>query len=331
MIVAVSPYHLTTREPPAMAGLLLGEEVVTMLPAPLAGGGAAAALEAASRSPRYRKFVESWQWLMPLWKAGVLSSRVAGEDIGEDVRRACDRIDRDGSLTGLRPFMRPGLFDDEKTYLDAVAGDVLKGGPDPGICVPVSAGLDRFAARHELMVMRAHPTSVAQQAEARMGVRLFAIGIPALVQAGGGQLLEVRERLGEQIFALRRAITAIARGAGPRPDRSRTAAELQSDLNDAARAYSARFEAQRDHLLRGQEGEPRVIDATVTVLGVRLPVDSVLRSSATAARVMVGAPSQRGAETREESALPAVWDPGDGGSVVALIVKRLGAAQTRRR
>lgn len=331
MIVSVSPYHLTTREPPAMAGLLLGDEVVTMLPAPLTGGGPAAALEAASRSPRYRQFVESWHWLMPLWKAGVLSSRVAGEDIGDDVRRACERIDRDGSLTGLRPFMRPGLFEDEKMYLDAVASDVLKGGPDPGICVPVSAGLDRFSARHDLLVMRAHPTSVAQQAEARMGARLLAIGIPILMQAGGEQLLEARARLEEPLTALRRAITAISRASAEQRDRSRTEAELQSDLNDAARTYSERFEAQRDHLLKAIDGEPRVIDATVTVLGVRLPVDSVLRSSATAARVMVGAPGPRGRESKDQPALPALWEPGDGGAVVALIVKKLGTPQGRKR
>lgn len=328
MILAVSPYHLTTREPPAMAALLLGERVVTMLPAPLTGGGPAAALEAASRSPRYRKFVESWHWLMPLWRAGVLSSTFAGEDIGDDVRRACDRIDRDGSLAGLRPFMRPGLFDDEKLYLDAVAGDVLKGGPDPGICVPVAAGLDRFAGRHDLLVVRGHPTSIAQQAEARMSTRLFAIGIPALVQSGGARLVEARDRLGERLAALRGAVAAITRTAGP--DRARTAAELNADLNDAARAYSERFESQRDHLLKEEAGEPRVVEATITLLGVRLPIDSVLRSSATAARAMVGAPL-RGPGLQETGTLPAVWEPGDGGDVTALIVKQLGRAPSRRR
>jgi len=326
MIVAVSPYHLTTREPPAMAALLLAERILTMLPAPLTGGGAAAALEAASKSPKYRKFVESWHWLMPLWAAGVLTSRFEGEDIGDDVRRACERIDRDGSLARLRPFMRPGLFDDERVYLDAVAGDVLKGGPDPGICVPVSAGLDRFAARHDLIAMRAHPVSVAQQAEARMGVRLFAIGVPVIMQASGGRMLEARERLSGSLSALRSAMVAIVRASGAREDRSHTAAELKSDLEEAARGYSEEFERHREALLAREEGEPRVIDATVTLMGVRLPVDSVLRSSVTAARVMVGGPGPR-----EDASLPAVWESGDGAWLTALIVKRLGTPQARRR
>ena len=37
MLIAVSPYHMTTREPAAMAALLLASRVVTILPTPEVG------------------------------------------------------------------------------------------------------------------------------------------------------------------------------------------------------------------------------------------------------------------------------------------------------
>ena len=41
MRIVISPYHLTTREAPAMAALLLADEVATLLPAGPRGGRSA--------------------------------------------------------------------------------------------------------------------------------------------------------------------------------------------------------------------------------------------------------------------------------------------------
>lgn len=329
MIVVVSPYHLTTREPAAMAALQLGERIVTMLPAPLTGGGPSAALEAASRSPRYRAFVESWRWLMPLWEAGVIIAKHAGEDVAADVRRVSERVERDEALSELRPFMKPGLFEDEARYLDAVAEDVLKGGPDPGICVPVAAGLDRFASRHGLVVARSQPLSIAQQAEARMGARLFAVGVPIVLQASGQKILEVRERLAEELEALRKRMgEAIAAGGGG-GDRMMTM--VIGELEEAARAYAAAFTRCWGELSEQDEAEVRVVEGTVTLIGMRLPVDSVLRSSTTAARAMAGVNGSRALPGAGSSTLPALWEPGEGGLVTAVIVKKVGGAAPRRR
>lgn len=75
MNVVVSPYHLTTREAPAMASLLLAERVVTLLPASLESDSVHAAKRAAERSPWYTRFMETWGWTAPLWDEGVISSR----------------------------------------------------------------------------------------------------------------------------------------------------------------------------------------------------------------------------------------------------------------
>jgi hypothetical protein len=62
MLVAVSPYHLTTREPAAIAALLLADRVVTLLPGPDRRG----AELAAERLPHYLDFVLTWEWSVPL-------------------------------------------------------------------------------------------------------------------------------------------------------------------------------------------------------------------------------------------------------------------------
>src|SRR5262245_35688305 len=109
MIIAVSPYHLTTREAPAMAALLLGERVVTMLPAP-AQADAAVAQQAAGRVPAYREFMRTWAWTAPLWEAGVIVSDLDGEGILADMRAVSGQVAREPHLAPLRRFMHDELY-----------------------------------------------------------------------------------------------------------------------------------------------------------------------------------------------------------------------------
>ena len=196
MDIVVSPYHLTTREAPAMAALQVASRVVTMMPTPFSGVSRRDVEGAARTAPRYREFMASWRWSGPLWEAGVIAPHHEGFDAAEHVRLAFDRIAADARYAPLRPLMKPHVFESEREYLQAVAGDVLKGGPDPAITVPVAAGIDRFAARHGLAVARAHPTSISQRAEARLGERLLALAIPALTQASADRILALRALLG---------------------------------------------------------------------------------------------------------------------------------------
>src|SRR5262245_7272785 len=113
MRIAVSPYHLTTKEPAATAAFLLGESVVTMLPAPF-NGDRQHAEDLSTRIPKYLDFIQSWRWTVPLWNAGVVASAVGGQDAVEDVRAVCARIATDERFGPLRPLMKPELFDTEE-------------------------------------------------------------------------------------------------------------------------------------------------------------------------------------------------------------------------
>lgn len=324
MKVVVSPYHLTTREAPAMAMILLAEKVFTLLPASFEDPSSGASKRAAARSPWYSRFVESWSWTVPLWEEGVLASQLDEDDAAADMRHVADRIKNDEQFLALRPLMRDQLYESEHTYLSSLGADLLKGGPDPGITVPLSAALDRFARRHVCGVARAQPVSVVQRAEASFARKLFAVAIPVLLQASADHVLFARELLEPQLQPLRSCIARLieARGEG-----AFDAAELSALAADYARAFD---EHSTD--LRGTaDDEVRVVAGSVVVNAVAMPADVVLRSSLVAVEALGRGPRaalDTQSEHRATTALPVL--AADAGSVVSLVVKPMGVATPKR-
>lgn len=329
--VVVSPYHLTTREPPAMAALLLGEVAVTLVPAPFEAADPRGARRAAAKSPRYLEFVKSWEWTVPLWRGGVLASEWSGDDAAADMREIARRIGEEDRYAPLRTLMKGELFQSERAYLDALGADVLKGGPDPGITVPLAAGLDRFAARHGMMVARAAPASVAQRAEAKLARNVFAIALPVLLQASAERLLLARDLLGDELAALREAIDAIANAD------AREINAASDQLARAVAAYAHAFDQAEEELTRANEDEVRVVIGPAVLTGVMMPYDAVLRSSLDAITTMssrrrgtrgaaAGAPN-----ASKGSTLPTFVAGGDHGAVTSLIVRAMGVQPRGRR
>lgn len=315
MRIAVSPYHLTTREPPAMAALLLAESVVTLAPS-LANGQRSES----ARVLGYAAFMNSWAWTVPLWKAGVLAAESQGESAIEDVRAIASRVEGDEAFAGLRRFMHPELLEDDRAYLSAVAVDVLKGGPDPGINVPLTAGLDRFATRHGLLVARAQPSSVVQSAEARMGERLSAVALPVLLQADAKRLLHAREVLAGVLAGVRQGLATLAESEGVET----------APLAAAASAYTTAFQDQREDVLEDCAcDEVRAVEGAATISIVRLPSDAALRASMVAVSGLERGPAPTNAIVN--TALPVLRDPYAGRTFLSLVVKPLGAAPPRRR
>lgn len=323
MLVAVSPYHITTREPAAVAAFLLADQVVTLLPAPFSGRREVAEA-AAERVPKYLDFMMSWQWSVPLWEAGVICSGLDGDDATGDVRAAFAQIAEDDRYASLRTLMRPEVFEAEDVYLEAVARDLLKGGPDPGITVPVAAGMDRFAMRHGAAVARSHPSSVVQKEEERLGTRVFAFVVPILLQASAERLLAARELLQPELDALRRAVDVQLEIGSTNGG----AAHAREVLNEAAAAYTRAFERCRDELLDTDDDDVRVVDGAVAITGMLLPADAVLTSSLAALRVL--APTLGGrSPTRSPQPDPAASALGPR-RLLTLMVRVLGRSAPRR-
>ncbi len=354
MDIAVSPYHLTTREAAAMVALMLGRRVVTMLPAPVdatrhdgvggfGGIDGMSALQTASKIPTYRRFVESWAWTSVLWERGVLRHSRDGETIVNDMWAVTRHIEEDHDCVALRHFARRRDFPDDGAYLSAIAADLLKGGPDPGISVPVAAALDRFATRHSIVVARSNGipnASLAQQAEARLAQPIATFSMPLLLQASAQRILHWREELEAErtgvATALRRLSEQVAVCSGAFAG---AAARDVDALMSAANRLSFVTAERRDELMMGSaDDEVRVIESVATISCVPLPWDAVLTSSVKAIDSLhpVGAVAgNKNSETRTElrphvngAGAIAKYDEVTGRKFLALVVKVVG--QTKR-
>lgn len=287
----VSPYHLTTREPASLVALQTAARATTLLLAPRqATADERTIRREAERSPAYRAYMRSWEWAMPLFDEGVLGTMDGGEDPVEDVRAACQTLCEDPVCAPLTPYLRPELFADDTAYLRAASADILKAGPDPGVSIPIAAGLDSFASERGMIVARSAPVSLVQRAEARLGTVVFRVSVPAVVQGSAERLLLVRALLGEVRVGLARAVAE----AFERKD--------SVDVRLAARRYAEAFEAEREHICappgRDEENEVRVVIGEASLVGMELPVDAVYRSSAAAASGRPAGASRAGAGVR---------------------------------
>jgi len=288
----ISPYHLTTREAPALAALLLCESAATYMPVPFAGASPASLERAVERVPGYRLLMDSWGWAEALWRGGVISSEFEGDDPGAYIRGACERLLSDRDLSPLRALMREELLISEEAYLNAVSHDLLRAGPDPGVSVPVVSGLDEFALAHNLVSIRPQPVSLAQKAEHALATRVVTVGVPVIVQAEGESLMQVRELLEQPLERLRHAIAAVIEtelDGGEGNEQS----EASGQLTEAAHAFTGAFVADRESIAHiPDEDEPRLIESHVALTIATLPRDAALAASL-AAHASLSRPRER--------------------------------------
>jgi hypothetical protein len=291
-----------------MVSLLVARRAVTLVPAPPGAASREDLERAALVVPRYRELMDRLSWARPLFEGAVAASHVGGEDALGDVRRMWGRIESEDDWTPLRAWMRWSLAEEPEPLLDALCLDMLRGGPDPGISVPVAAGVDQFAGRFGLIVARSHPKSLAQRAEGAFARTLASWSMPAYIQADAARLLHARDVLAEELDALRVAVECVAAGHGS-----------VADVRSAARAYGERFAEHESDLLADADDEVRPIAGAVSLSVVAMPADVALRSSADAAAAVGGARARK------------AHKPGDlggaahgSGEVLSLVVKVMG-------
>ncbi len=331
MRIVISPYHLSTREPPAMASLLLASRVLTLMPGE--GLGAADATREALHTPAFADLARAWSWATPLFDAGVLALRDDARTPLDDLRLVHDRIRDDARYAPLRAFVRDEDAACDVSRLGAISRDILRAGVDPGLSVPVAAALDRFALRAEAFIARAPAASLAQRAETRLAREVARVGIPILAQATAQRVLHARAVLRDALDTLRDAFDAL--------DADPTAP--QGDLlADAARAYADAFDRRRaDVLDDAPRDDVRCVESVAVLSLVTLPADAALESSVRAIESLAAPSPTRSAakparapSANAESAapphaaatstLPVLADPVAGRTVRALIVRTLG-------
>lgn len=304
-----------------MASLLLADRVVTLAPAPQSGGVAGAKM-AAKGTTNYRQFMETWRWCAPLFESGLIVPGLGPDGPAEDMREIARRISEDDSFSSLRPLMKEGLFEDDSSYLGALSSDLLKGGPDPAVTVPMMAGLDRFAARNGYLVARSEPVSHAQRAESRFASEIFSTAVPILEQATAERIIETRELLTTPLRELRETLNHACK------DGSATAS---SKLASAAATYAHAFEGASERItLAGKDDDCRVVIGYAAISAVSMPQDAVLRSSLSVVEQMTPGRSDRFGARARTSVLPARIADGNHGRFVGLIVRMIGTRSGNR-
>jgi hypothetical protein len=338
----VSPYHLTTREAPAMVASLVCDSAVTFLPSPQSADGSSGSrvdlesfTDALSRSPRYRALLDSWAWCSGLWDASVFSATRDGYDPADHVVSACERLIADPALEPLRSLAQHELFDSVEMFLDLVSRDILRAGPNPGVSIPVAHGLDEFAFEQGMVVIRPEPASLVQRLESRRSRRIGAVSLPIVQQGDGRCVMEARDALCEPLDALRDAIEdALVHGLQRNEhdpienietnDERREPDDEGTDLAHAAQAYARAFAEIEDELARvPRHDEPRFVAGHVTLTLASLPRGVVFSSALAAGQrlAFAGASDSPGNDETTENT----------GRFAVLFVKSLGARAGNRR
>lgn len=248
----INPYDLHARSDAVAAALLLAPSVVTLRPAPLEGSSAAQLHTAAADTPAFAELVRAWAWSGPLWRAGVLRSDWRGDEPLPDIQQAAREIAVGGGP--LADVVGASPFEDTHAYLQAVCRDILRGGRDPGVAVPVASGIEAFAGRHGLAIFRGQATSIAAKFEARTARTEAQVTTTVAAGLDAQEMLALREEAGSPLAILWQAL-----GSGGGPD----LAEAGDALTEAVRGWvghvggPARATEVRLTLARAEAGSVR--------------------------------------------------------------------------
>lgn len=225
----------------------------------------------------------------------------------------------EGAWAGLQALMHAGLEPGSGEGLDLTAADLLKGGADPGISLPLCAGLDAFALRCGAVVVRrgagavVGPTgtrhhSATQAAERQLGESLASIAIPILLDADAQRILAARAATGTPRRALGAAILRVLNADPAR--RPAAVASLRSAATTFAEAIE--FFAATD--------PSRANTGWVRLVLRRLPADATLMGAVAAARVL----------PRSPNVVPAVAPPPEREGLNVIVVEPMTLAPARQ-
>ncbi len=265
MRLVLGPYDLISPAAAASLSLMLASDeggVVTLVPAPLESDSPEAIRAAANAHPRYVQLLEAWRWTAPLWRASLLRADADGVTPLDDIRAVCTRLAADPQAHSLRKIAHADLFSDPDAYLDLLARDLLRGGGDPSVLIPLLSGLERFAARQRLPLVRQASDSLTARLDRRSGVPLARFTIPLPIGRTANGILHARRLLSRPLESLRVALAPIIAG------RSTDIEPLAAILNQQSAHFASAFqEASRDILDEAAHaGEPmRLAEVAVTV------------------------------------------------------------------
>lgn len=281
----VSPYDVHVRAGSVDAAMCLLGQAATLLPAPLEGTGPAAIQQAIEEVPSFERLMDSWRWSSELWHAGVLSPALdlsVGWPI-EWVRTVAGEI-ASGPDGALKRVVGGSRFEDTLGYLNAICRDLTRGGADPGMSVPVSAGLSRYAAALGVIEFVSEQNSTVARLERRSMQKLgrVSLTIPRLLD--GDEFIAVRERAASELESIGPVLEQAINGAAQW-------SAVQSHADNASEALVEALRAVDD----------RAATSTVSIQFGICDSDVVLKAAQRASSVATRAGIQAAKAKRESS------------------------------
>lgn len=282
----ISPYDLSARSGAAVAACWLGDRVATLMPAPGRDQPRDPSALARHGSPAFERLAESWRWSAPLWQAGVVVPGMDGESVSAALAREAESIARDPAMTPLKHLMDRSTSGDESRFFDSVCRDLVIGGSNPAVTVPMTSAVEGFASAHGLTLVRETPKSLMGRIE-RSGSRpVFRFSMLTVVQADASDLIELRQSASESLGPIRAAMAALVRSVRQGGDERRSAEALgsvESFRPSCERVLQERVAALRaSSMFSGQRIKLQRVSLTGSLVGA----GSAVRAALSAARAV---------------------------------------------
>ncbi len=300
--LVISPYDISARSAAAVSACWLGDRVVTLLPAPSrpGDGGGAPAVRA---SPAMARLAESWDWSAALWKAGVLVAGAGADAVSEAVLRELGTMRADPRMAPLRLLLDRAEPAESEKWFDSVCRDLVLGGSNPAVSVPLASAMENFASGHDLAMFRLQVSSLVGRLERASSKAVFRFTALTLIEADAGDLVMLRSAMSESLGALRVAIDellAVVRSGAAQGAVAGALAAVEARRGEYEPALMDRLS---QHRASASASGQRIKLAQVTLTGSISGPGTAMAAAAAAARsVRAGPPgalaTSRGRATR---------------------------------
>lgn len=314
MQLLLSPYEISASSPAATAAMLLGNDhagVLAVQPGPFAEVTPERARELAMLAPSFARLLDAWSWTGPLWRGGLVRAAGSGRALADMIARSRAELTADPALTAAHSVLGT-IADDETAFVEALSRDLIRGGSDPALSLPLVSVAERLAAESESALICGDAAGLIWKPRLGAGPAL-SFSIPLPLGASGDELLNWRESLASPLTSLRESLAeAVTYARAARLNGHATAVRL------AAESYATAFRSSPVAEARNTSGRPSeaMISLSITPSGQAVR-DAVARLSRVAPqrarRELSASESTIAARTRPIAVLrvrPSAWDFG---------------------